>query len=73
MPPDLDCVFYIGKTPTIDFRDGMFHICYEIGRHARFEIVLSPQTFRRGMALAEDAMAKARYGDLPSNNVTRLR
>jgi hypothetical protein len=34
----------------------MFHICYEIGREARFEVVMSPHAFlatRRKGAAAE--------------------
>jgi hypothetical protein len=56
VPPDLDCVFYVSRAPEITFSEGMFHISYEIGREARFEIVLSPHTFlltRRRAAAAE--------------------
>jgi hypothetical protein len=58
MPPDLDCVFYISKAPRITFGGGMFHICFEIGRQARFEVVLSPHVYLTARRRADKAIAE---------------
>lgn len=45
MPTDFEAVFYVSRPPSVEFRDGLFHISFGIGRSAQFEIVMSPHTF----------------------------
>jgi hypothetical protein len=42
---DLDAIFFVPDGPEIRFEDGLFHVCYVIGKQARFEIVLTPKAF----------------------------
>jgi len=42
---DLDAIFYVEKPPRVEFRDGMFRICFDIGKRASFELAMSPNTF----------------------------
>lgn len=41
---DLEAVFYVSTVPIIEFRDGIFHIAYEIGK-CRFEFAMPPNVF----------------------------
>jgi len=48
---DLDCVFWIRQPPKVTLESGNFHVCFDVGRNAVFELVMSPNTFlkmRRG-------------------------
>lgn len=45
MPTDFEAVFYVSRPPNVEFRDGLFHISFGIGRSAHFEVVMSPNTF----------------------------
>lgn len=58
MPHNLDCVFFVERGPSIEFRDGLFHICYEVGRSARFEVVLAPSAYFPALAEAVEAGRK---------------
>lgn len=60
---DLDAVFFIGRPPTITFREGMFHICYDIGKRAAFELVMSPNTFLRARKAGAQAVSAFEAGD----------
>lgn len=52
MPPrDLDAIFYAPQPPSFEFRDGMFHVCFTIGR-CRFEFAMSPHNFRKALRAA---------------------
>jgi len=53
---DLDAVFWISQPPTITLRDGMFHICYDIGKRASFELVMSPNVFLKARAAGSKAV-----------------
>lgn len=70
---DLDCVFYVREAPTIEYRDGNFHVCYDISRSWRFEIVLSRGAFNKAMLLATEAVAQSRLDEAPADNVTPFR
>ena len=45
MPSDLDCIFFVQKPPRVTFEDGMFRVCFAIGKRATIEVVMSPNTF----------------------------
>lgn len=45
---DLDAVFYASEAPNVEFREGMFHICYQI-RRCNFEFVMSPNIFLKAL------------------------
>jgi hypothetical protein len=49
-----DGVFYVDRPPTIRFEDGLFHVCYTIGRD-KFEIVMRPATFIEARKIANRA------------------
>ena len=49
---DLDAVFFVQSSPAIELREGMFYVCYEIGRSARFEVVLPPHVFLKALKRA---------------------
>jgi hypothetical protein len=49
---DLDAVFFVQSSPEIELREGMFYVCYEIGRSARFEVVLPPHVFLKALKRA---------------------
>jgi hypothetical protein len=55
---DLDAVFFVSDCPEIAFRDGLFHIGYDIGKNARFEVVLSPSTYLKALRCANELAAK---------------
>jgi hypothetical protein len=68
---DFEGVFYVGKVPSIQYRDEAFHICYEIGR-CRFEFALPPNIFNKAMLLATEAIAEWRADGMDRQNVTRI-
>lgn len=45
---DLEAVFYAATAPGIEFREGMFHICYDVGR-CRFEFAMPPNVFLKSL------------------------
>lgn len=49
---DLDAVFFVQHPPVLELVDGMFHVCYDIGKSARFEIVLPPSAFFKALRQA---------------------
>jgi hypothetical protein len=65
----LDCVFFIERTPGIELRDGMVHICYAIGRQAKFEVVLAPSTFLKALRNARQIADEFHEG---SRNVVAI-
>jgi hypothetical protein len=67
-----DGVFYVDRPPTIRFEDGLFHVCYTIGRD-KFEIVMRPSIFAKAGILADEVRAKWQLHTLDSANVTRIR
>jgi hypothetical protein len=69
---DLDAVFYAGDVPRVEYRDGMFHVSYNI-RNCYFEFVMPPHVFTNAVLLAEDAVAKWRLDQTPRDNVTPMR
>jgi hypothetical protein len=68
---DFEGVFYVGKVPSIQYRDEAFHICYEIGR-CRFEFALPPNIFNKAMLRATEAIAEWRADGMDRQNVTRI-
>ena len=71
---DFDAIFYVAKPPSVEFRDGVFHICYSIGRRATFEVVMPPKAFLRARLLGAEELSKWRLDDLPDDGkVTRIR
>jgi hypothetical protein len=68
---DFEGVFYVGKVPSIQYRDEAFHICYEIGR-CRFEFALPPNIFNKAMLLATEAIAEWRVDGMDRQNVTKI-
>lgn len=64
MPNDLDAIFYIQKPPTVSFSDGMFRVCFDIGKRASFELVMSPNTFLKMRKISGEVAAKWQVGDL---------
>lgn len=55
MPANIDAVFYCRTVPQILVEDGHFHICYDVGRNARFEIVLPPHVYFKALKRANQA------------------
>lgn len=53
--PELDAVFFIQQLPSVEFREGMFHVCYDIGKQATFEVVMSPNVFLKALKRANKA------------------
>lgn len=49
---DFDAIFYVKHAPDIRREDGLFHIGYDIGKNARFEVVLTPATFQKALRAA---------------------
>lgn len=68
---DLDVIFYIQKPPAIEFRDGMFHLCYEVGRKATFEIVMPPKAFMEARMLGSEVLAQWQADQLPDPKKVR--
>jgi hypothetical protein len=69
----LDATFYVAKAPTVEFRDGLFHICYDMGKRATFEIVMPPKAFLKARMLGNEVIAQWRLDDLPDDKkVSRL-
>jgi hypothetical protein len=68
---DFEGVFYVGKVPSIQYRDEAFHICYEIGR-CRFEFALPPNIFNKAMLLATEARAEWQLDGSDRRNVTKI-
>lgn len=52
MPHDLDAVFFIQVPAHVELRAGLVHICYEIGRQARLEMVIPPAVFLKAVRRA---------------------
>lgn len=48
---DLDAVFYVAHAPTIEFRDGVFLVGYDVGK-CHFEFAMSPNVFLKARRLA---------------------
>ena len=69
---DVDAIFFVGKAPLIEFEDGLFRVSYDIGKHARFEVVMRPKLFMEAMLLAQEATAKWRLEGCPTDNVRRI-
>jgi hypothetical protein len=49
---DLEAVFYVTRVPEIAFRDGAFHIAYEVGK-CRFEFAMPPNVFLKARRCAD--------------------
>jgi hypothetical protein len=50
---DFRGVFYVRTIPEIRYEDGMFVVCHKIGT-AEFEFVMRPNTFLKGLRLANE-------------------
>ena len=70
---DLDAIFFIDRVPNVSFEDGLFRICYDIGKNARFEIVMRPAVFQQARMLVAEAVAKWQCETLGSENVAMFR
>lgn len=69
---ELDAVFYASEVPAIEFRDGVFHVGYDI-RRCHFEFVMQPAVFLKAVLFAEEAIAKWRHHEAPRGNVRKLK
>jgi hypothetical protein len=58
----LDATFFVEAVPEIAYRDGLFHVCYEVGHDATFEVVLLPKTYFAAFAKAGEAARQCRIG-----------
>lgn len=45
MGREIAAVLFVTCCPELEFREGMFHVFFDAGARARFEIVLTPATF----------------------------
>lgn len=71
---EFDAVFFVAKAPTIGFKDGLFHICYSIGKHTSFEVVMPPKAFLRARVLGTEVISQWRLDELPDESkVTRIK
>jgi hypothetical protein len=61
---DLDCIFWIKKAPKVTFDEGMFHICFAVGKRATVEMVMSPATFLKLRAQSSETVAQWQVDDL---------
>ena len=59
---DLDAVFFVQQQPHVELRDGLFHVCYEIGKSARLEVVLRPSIFLKALRAANIASDRFHEG-----------
>lgn len=48
----LDATFFVEKPPLIEYRDGLFHVQYDIGTNHRFEVVLTRNVYYAAFAKA---------------------
>lgn len=54
MSNDFDAVFYVREVPRFRFEDGLFHVCFNVGKvHAEF--VMLPSVFLKGRRAAKKA------------------
>ena len=70
---NLDAVFYVDSVPDVFFEAGLFHVCYDIGRDARLEVVMLPDKFEKAMLLAKEANAAWQFDALDAGNVVPIR
>ena len=70
---DFEGVFFIQRAPKIEFRDGLFHVCYDIGKRAIFEVVMQPKTFAAARLASAAELAKWQYDTLDKGNVRQIR
>jgi hypothetical protein len=54
---ELDAVFYVGRPPRVELREGMFHICFESGGLC-VSLVMSPNNFLKMRRLAKRVEAE---------------
>jgi hypothetical protein len=59
MPAILDACFFCDDVPNIYFKDGLFHVCVEIGAY-RFERVMAPNVFFKSVAAGQEAIRQYR-------------
>jgi hypothetical protein len=45
----LDAIFFVPEGPDIFLQDGLFHICYKLGRDVQFEVVLTPNVYLKAL------------------------
>lgn len=62
MAVGLDAIYYIEKPPLISFEDGMFHVCYDIGKSAHFEVVMSPNVYLKTLRRAHSVVGRFHEG-----------
>jgi hypothetical protein len=60
---DFDAIFFVTKAPSVEYKDGLFHICYDIGKHASFEVVMPPKAFVKARLLGSEVLAKWQLHD----------
>jgi hypothetical protein len=60
---NLNAVFYVSQPPTLELRDGLFHVCFDIGDEYKFQVVMPPSAFfsalQRSNGLQRDFQAGA--------------
>jgi hypothetical protein len=67
---DFDAVFYVKKAPVIRFENGMFTICYIVGR-AQFEFAMQPSVWRHTRREADRADKEFEDAKRPITQIRR--
>ena len=58
MPNDFDCIFFVKKPPTVTLNEGMFHICFTVGKETGVELVMSPHNFLKMRRISAKVVAE---------------
>jgi hypothetical protein len=58
----LDAIFFVPDGPDIFFQDGLFHVCYKLGREVQFEVVLTPNVYLKALRRANRVAAEFTSG-----------
>ena len=64
---NLEAVFFVTSPPEIIYDEGVFTICFEIGKD-RFRVAMLPRTFVQTRLRGADACAKWQLGQLPDDD-----